>query len=162
MFRGRHPVSTEGRQDNELKVSCTVFRSIVIPHKCWRVCSIASVSARAVILGIRGTLIQSSLAIAANVHTQKKPICHVDMKVCYLRCIISVHIKITNFLVEMTNYHVILTEECGDAPLITLSVLTACAWVETITPSTKLVSILEFSYHIHTKGIRRPCDSTTQ
>ena len=32
--------------------------------------------------------------------------------VCYLRCIIfSSH----NFLVEMTNFHVILTEECGDA-----------------------------------------------
>ena len=41
------------------------------------------------------------------------------MKVCYLRCIILVHIKVTNFLVEMTNFHVTLTEECGDAPLIT-------------------------------------------
>ena len=33
------------------------------------------------------------------------------MKVCYQRCTISVHIKVTNFLVEITNFHVILTEE---------------------------------------------------
>ena len=48
------------------------------------------------------------------------------MKVCYLRCIILVHIKVTNFLVEMTNFHVTLTEECGDAPLITYLFLLCC------------------------------------
>ena len=40
------------------------------------------------------------------------------MKVCNLRYIISVHVNVTNFLDEMTNFHVILTEECGDALLI--------------------------------------------
>ena len=43
---------------------------------------------------------------------------YVDMKASMTS--FSVHIKITNFLVEMRNFHVILTEECGDTPLITL------------------------------------------
>ena len=50
------------------------------------------------------------------IHMKKTQICHVDMKVCYLRNIIF---RVINFLVEMTNFHVILTEECCDAPLIT-------------------------------------------
>ena len=34
----------------------------------------------------------------------------------------SVHLKVTNFLVEMTNFHSILTDECGDAPICTVCI----------------------------------------
>ena len=30
------------------------------------------------------------------------------------------HSLVTNFLVELTNFHVILTEECGYAPVFTV------------------------------------------
>ena len=64
------------------------------------------------------TVVMHQAEIGSGLH-RKNRFVMLTMKVCYLRCIILVHIKVTNFLVEMTNFHVTLTEECGDAPLIT-------------------------------------------
>ena len=64
-----------------------------------------------------------------HLHDLKEHICkqcHRKNKICHvcIKCTFSVHIKVTiaNILVKMTNFHVILTEECGDAPLICAAV----------------------------------------
>ena len=62
--------------------------------------------------------------------SQKKQICHVDNESIAMLSEMH-HFRVTYFLVEMTNFHVILTKECSNVPLITYSVFNVYKFLAT-------------------------------